>query len=249
MTPREGVKRRTPSIAERILVNAKQMYRWGYQRGIMSNMPIQHIYARSDLQIKKNSVKRVLSDEEIRLVWDALDNSRMTRKNALFVKLCLMYGCRNGEMRLSNIEHWDAGAGKWTVPAENHKTGAKSGKPIIRPFFGKAIELVNEAASLSMQGNKGPLFYNANDTTRMSNKSPLQLPYNIMQWVKRHHGVDMEHWSMHDLRRTMRTRIASFTPPHIAEMMIGHVMPGGWKVYDHHDYLEEQAESYLGNDY
>ena len=105
MTPLEGVKRRTPSIAERIIVNAKQMYRWGYQRGIMGNMPIQHIYARSDLQIKKNSFKRVLSDEEIRLVWDALDNSRMTRKNALFVKLCLMYGCRNGEMRLNDIEH------------------------------------------------------------------------------------------------------------------------------------------------
>lgn len=240
----ESIKRSTPSIAERILVNAKQMYRWGYQRNIMTNMPLQHIYAKSDLQIKKNKTQRVLNDQEIKLVWDALGNSRMSHKNAIFTKLCLMYGCRNGEMRLSNIEHWDVDAQIWTVPAENHKTGVKSGESIIRPYFGAALDLIGQAIAISPSDGHGPIFCNSGDVQRMSNKAPLQFPYNIMQWVRRHHGINMDHWSMHDLRRTMRTRISSFTRPDIAEMMIGHVMPGEQGVYDHHDYLVEQRKSY-----
>lgn len=53
----------------------------------------------------------------------------------------------------------------------------------------------------------------------------------------------MEHWSVHDLRRTARTNFSTLTEPHIAEIMLGHRMPGAWQVYDHHDYLQEQAEA------
>lgn len=244
MTLLEKVKRSAPSIAERILVNAKQMYRWGFQRNIMTSMPLQHIYAKSDLQIKKNATRRILNDKEIMLIWDALNNSKMSFKNSIFTKLCLMYGCRNGELRLSNIEHWDMDNQTWIVPAKNHKTGIKSGKPIIRPYFGDAIDLVGEAILISPNDGFGPVFCNSGDVERMSNKAPLQFPYNIMQWVRKHHGINMEHWSMHDLRRTMRTRISAFTRPDIAEMMVGHVMPGEQGVYDHHNYLSEQRESY-----
>lgn len=34
------------------------------------------------------------------------------------------------------------------------------------------------------------------------------------------------------------------TDPHIAEIMLGHRLPGEWQVYDHYQYLDEQAEAY-----
>lgn len=49
---------------------------------------------------------------------------------------------------------------------------------------------------------------------------------------------------MHDLRRTARSNFSKFTEPHVAEIMLGHKLPGVWQVYDQYDYLEEQREAY-----
>lgn len=46
---------------------------------------------------------------------------------------------------------------------------------------------------------------------------------------------------MHDLRKTARTNFSRFTEFHVAEMMLGHAIP---RVYDYHDYLEEQRAAY-----
>jgi len=235
-----------PSIAERLLVNSKQMLNWATRRKgkLVPENVIAHIGARTDLHIKKNIVTRVLSADELALVWEALDKSRMTPKNVLFVKLCMVFGCRTGEVRLSNIEHWNLDKGVWTVPPENHKTGKVTGKPLTRPIIDPVKPLVEEAMRLSSSKGEGPLFNNRESAARIGRSSILPLPYNIMQWVRRHRKVNMEHWSMHDLRRTVRTNLSDLTAPHIAETMLGHTMPGQWRVYDHYDYLPEQAAAY-----
>ena len=78
----------------------------------------------------------------------------------------------------------------------------------------------------------------------MGTGAPLQLPYNIMQWLRRHEKYEMAHWSVHDLRKTARTNFSTLTEPHIAEIMLGHKLPGSWQVYDQYDYLPEQKEAY-----
>ena len=74
--------------------------------------------------------------------------------------------------------------------------------------------------------------------------APLSLPYGIMQYLRRHEKYEMEHWSVHDLRKTARTNFSTLTDPHIAEIMLGHKLPGQWQVYDHYDYLKEQRKAY-----
>lgn len=54
----------------------------------------------------------------------------------------------------------------------------------------------------------------------------------------------MESWSVHDLRRSMRTHISEIAPPHICEIMLGHALPQIWGTYDLHEYLEPQAQAY-----
>ncbi|MCV5713436.1 integrase, partial [Escherichia coli] len=41
-----------------------------------------------------------------------------------------------------------------------------------------------------------------------------------------------------------RTNFSDLTAPHIAEIMLGHKLPGVWQVYDKSDYLEEQRKAY-----
>ncbi|MEO0436277.1 MAG: integrase family protein [Pseudomonadota bacterium] len=107
----EGLAKTKPAIAERILVNTKQLYKFAVKRRLAPANPLADIYAQEDLQIQKRATDRCLSDEEIKMLWLAVDNSRITPKNKLFVKLCLIYACRNGELRQAEKQHFDFEAG------------------------------------------------------------------------------------------------------------------------------------------
>ncbi|MCU0928066.1 MAG: site-specific integrase [Burkholderiaceae bacterium] len=228
-----------PGIAERILVNAKQMLKWALRRELIATSALAGINAKEDLQIKKLPGSRTLSGDEIARVWRAIERSRMAAKNCLFLKLCLIYGCRNGELRQAEKSHFDFERSVWTVPPGNHKLGHATGKPLLRPITPETAPLIKEAMALSAGSRY--LFTNAGSDEPMGTSAPLALPYNVMQWLMRHEKFEMEHWSIHDLRRTARTNFSTLTEPHIAEIMLGHRMPGAWQVYDHHDYLQEQA--------
>lgn len=231
-----------PGIADRILTNAKQMLKWGVKRRLIPANPLVEINAREDLQIKKVAESRSLSNEEIVRVWRAVEQSRMATKNKLFLKLCLIYGCRNGELRASEKGHFDLEKKVWTVPPENHKLGKTTGKPLLRPITPEIETLLEQAMALS--GKSKYVFTNTGSLDPMGTGAPLALPYNVMQWLRRHEGYEMAHWSIHDLRKTARTNFSTLTDPHVAEIMLGHRLPGTWQVYDHYDYLPEQAKAY-----
>lgn len=237
----EQAKKR-PGIADRILTNSKQLLKWAVKRQLIPTNVLTEINAQEDLQIKKVVGSRSLSDEEIKLVWLAINESRMSTKNKLYVKLCLVFGCRNGELRLSEKEHFDLETMVWTVPPENHKLGKSSGKPLLRPIIPEAKKLIEEAFAISGKGKY--VFNNSGTNKPMGQGAPLALPYNIMQWLRRHKNYEMKHWSIHDLRKTARTNLSSLTEPHIAEIILGHRLPGVWRVYDHYDYLPEQEKAF-----
>jgi integrase len=238
----ENLSSSVPGITERILTNAKQMLKWAVKRRLVTSNPIADINASEDLHIKNGVGTRSLSDEEICLVWRAITKSRMAHKNKLFVKLCLVFGCRNGELRLSEKAHFDLDNNIWTIPPENHKLGKMTNKPLLRPIIPEVKELIREALLLSETGKH--LFNNSGTNSPMGRSAPLALPYNTMQWLRRHEGYNMEHWSLHDLRKTARTNLSELTEPHVAEIMLGHKLPGSWQVYDHYDYIKEQAVAY-----
>jgi len=231
-----------PAICSRVLTNAKQMYKWAIKRHLVESNPLADINAKEDLRIVKSKGTRVLSDSEIKYLWEALESTRMHPRNQIWIKLCLLYGCRLSEIRLSHKSHFDMKNKVWTVPAENHKMGGVTRKPLVRPLLPIAAEWVEEASKLS----NSPIYL---ITAKGSDKPPadrahLSLSLRIQQWVWRHRQFAMEHWSMHDLRRTARTNFSSLTEYHIAEIMLGHALPGQHAVYDHYDYLEEQRVAY-----
>jgi len=75
-----------PGIAARILINAKQMYKWGIRRERLNVNPLATINTREDLRIRKRIGTRTLSGDEIARVWRAIERSRMAAKNRLFLK-------------------------------------------------------------------------------------------------------------------------------------------------------------------
>jgi len=238
----ETLAKDKPFIASRILTNAKQLLKWGVKRQLLELNYLADIQAKEDLQVKKVAGSRALTDSEIQGVWLAIDESRMSPRNKLFVKLCLIYGCRNGELRLAKKEHFDFETRIWTVPSQNHKMGRMSKKAIVRPIIDKTETLIKDL--ISMSGDSEYLMPSEDINQPLTASFGLSLPYGIMQWLRKHHDIEMPHFSLHDLRRTARTNFSTLTQPHIAEIMLGHSLGGVWQVYDQHDYLNEQAIAY-----
>jgi len=242
MSALERINASYPHIASRVLTNTKYIYRWAGRRELVRTHPLEHIQAKADLNIKKEQGHRALSDDELWLLWRASTRSRMARKNQLFLMLCLAFGCRNGELRNAEKKHFDFERGTWTVPWQNHKTGKKTRKPIIRPIIAGVDDLIREAMSLSQSARY--LFSHISKDEPVKHTAYISLPYGVRQWVRKHHEIEMEHWAVHDLRRTARTNFSRLTEPHIAEIMLGHKLPGVWEVYDKYGYIDEQRSAY-----
>lgn len=234
----EPLAEEKPSIAERILANTKQMYNWAIKREICFTNPLANIDAKNDLNIEYIPKDRTLSDREIAFVWQGLMRSRMYIRNRIFIQLCLIYGCRSGELRVAEKSHLNREQMIWFVPPENHKNGDKTKKPIIRPLIPETLQLFDLAATL----NDSNYFFvtGKNKNQPVSRGALLSLPYDLTEYLLREEDIKIDHWSLHDLRRTFRTNMSTITEPHIAEIMLGHVLPKIWRAYDKHDYLDEQ---------
>lgn len=232
-----------PRIAERVLGNIKQVHKWAFRRGLVKNQPLAIISAKEDLGVnRKKTAGRALCDEEINIVWHAMERSRMPLRSKIFVKLVLLYGCRPGELTNAKQSEFDLDQGVWEIPPERHKTGKVTEKPLRRPIIDEVKPLILQAMSLSH--NPELLFSGEAKPIPLNDRSVLSFPYNIMRVAENQMNTKMLHWSMYDLRKTARTNWSTLAEPHVCELMLGHSLPGVWQVYDRHDYIAEQAKAY-----
>ncbi|MDE1497163.1 site-specific integrase [Xenorhabdus bovienii] len=236
----EDVTKQHPSIGVRILNNAKNAHRWAVRRGMTKITPLSDVLI-SDLGRKKtNKDDSTLSEERLIVLFKIIDSPSYNPRNALIIKLCLLFGCRIGELLKAKVTDFDYEKNIWIIPPENHKTGAKSQKPIIRPIVLEARELIKQAKTLN-RGSEHLFIVSSGKP--FAEGSHLQ----IINSLNKKMSSYFEHytpWSIHDLRKTMRTGISDLTSPHVAEIMLGHKLPGVWQVYDKHTYLNEQREAY-----
>ncbi|MEQ1962371.1 site-specific integrase [Xenorhabdus khoisanae] len=245
----ESVTKKTPSIGTRILTYSKSAHRWAVRRGMTNFTPLSDVIT-SDLGGKNTDSdiddfdsevgERTLSEEELVVLFQLINAPKYNPRNALIIKFCLLFGCRIGELFKAKVSDFDYEKNVWIIPPKNHKTGRRSKKPLIRPIIPAAKELIEQAKRLNHGSSylftisSGEPFARGSHVTItkiLNKRMSIYLP-------------DYENWSIHDLRRTMRTGVSELTPPHVAEIMVGHKLPGVWQVYDKHTYLNEQREAY-----
>lgn len=235
----EVLAERYPAVADKVLQNTKLAHAWGIRRGIINNSPLANVSS-ADLGIVENQGERVLSDDEIRLLFSLIDEPSYNLRNRCIIKLCLLYGNRIGELMKAKVKHFDFTERVWTVPPENHKTGRKSKKPILRPIIDPAEVLLRELIAIN---NGSEYLLPSPNGGKLTQGGHLYIPVLLNKKMAPHFD-EYTTWSIHDLRKTMRTRMSEITAPHVAEIMVGHKLPGVWQVYDKYTYLNEQRKGY-----
>lgn len=180
------------------------------------------------------SGKRNLNDKEIGAFWHAVTDSTITIQNQLMLKLLLLTGCRGVEIRLAKKSEFDLEGRVWRVPDENSKTR----EPFERGLSAKAVELLKEAFALYKD------FSQVFPPAAKKEDRPMAAGVLLNLAKQLREDMDIEHWAIHDLRRTAKTKMSELgVLPHVSEKVLGHKLGGVLAVYDQHSYLKEQQEA------
>lgn len=177
--------------------------------------------------------KRNLSFSELKVLLIDLPNWRTEPANVRLMHFLLGCGQRISavlEMRWSEI---DLEQMVWLLPASSEDRHTKSLESRKVPLSNYLVDLLKEQRE--------------NVSIRWKLVWPqltvdkVQEPAAVRALIKRNLPESFERFSPHDLRRTFISRCSEMGLDIVAiEKTVGHQLPGMLKVYNHHDYLDEQ---------
>lgn len=232
------IERGATTHAGKVLAIIKQMFGYAVSMGFLDSNPAEPL-KKASLGIESNVRTRVLTDKEIRIFWDKLNqNKSLVTRVAL--QLLLLLGVRSGELRLSRWADVDTENRTLTIPVEHQKLSLKQAKqasPFIVPLSPFALGLLEQLQHVGGMGNEY-IFIGAKGDKPITDKVFGRAVRRMLP------DMGVERFTPHDLRRTLRTRLSEQgVPPHIAEKCLNHSMGRIIQTYNQYDYLEERREA------
>jgi integrase len=150
-------------------------------------------------------------------------------------RLLLLTGARKTEVAGGQWRELDLHKKLWMVPPERFKSNATH----LVPLSDQAVAVLRELPRFT----KGDHLF----TTTLGEKHVTgfsRAKAEVDKLVGERLGASPPPWVIHDIRRTVRTRLASLrVPDMVAEMVIGHGRKGLQRVYDQHTYEAEMREA------
>jgi len=228
----DKVRERARVTANRLQSEVVRMFNFAAERGIIEYSPLTHLRKK-----KETPRERVLTTEEIKLVWDALDleNAKIDiyRVTKLALQLALVTGQRIGA--IVGMTERELKGSLWVRSADRNRKAKES---ITIPLSAMALEIIEQARIYSGDGEF--LF-------RSPQTEGVPLTSRCLSMAIKRHWAEMgieEQFTPHDLRRTVRTRLAEIgIDDVVAERLMGHKLQGMLAVYNRHDYATEKRQA------
>lgn len=190
--------------------------------------------------------KRVLSAAEMGQLIHWLNNFPRTTEDVL--TLYLWTGTRGAEIVAMHASEISSVADQlwWTIPKAKTKNARRDSAGDVRvPLIGRARAVVLRRREANPGGY---LFPSETAVGHMQQKAVglavwMHQPYCRVRPDYQRARLPVTHWSPHDLRRSVRTMLASLgCPDDVAEAVLGHVQPGIKGVYNLHKYDAERLD-------
>ena len=216
-------------MADRTLAHFRKALTWHAIRDDLFNSPI----VKGMALIRPQDIERdrVLKDDEIRSLWDALDTLRGSYP--IVIRLLLLTAQRVNT--LLSIREDEIEDDVWSVPASRDKSKRKQEVPLTPRILAILDQLPKprDEGFYFTTNHKVPLAY--------SSKFKLSLDAAIAKSREKNGLRKMPPWRIHDLRRTARTLMSrAGVRPDISELVLGHTVKGIKKTYDHYEFREEK---------
>lgn len=228
-----------PVMADRVLAWVRKLLNWQATRDDDYTPPIIPGMART--KPAERSRERILTDDEIRLLWPILSE---TGSYGALCQILLLTGQRKAKVAAMQWEDISED-GVWTIPTAPREKGNPGAVKLPK----MALDIIR--AQKKVAGN--PYVFAGRGAGHISAGSPAKrdLDARILDALReraKEAGADPAKvkapppFTLHDFRRSARSLMAAAgVDSEIAERVIGHKIAGVRGVYDRHDYADEKA--------
>ena len=217
------VARGSPVTSNRTLAWLRRMCSWAIERGLIIANP----FAGIKPPAAERARDRVLSDDELKAVWEAAD--ALEPVYAGFIKLLILTGQRLREVSEMEWKEIDLNAKLWTLPAARAKNSIEHSIPLSD----QAVDILRSLPRIA--GSEFVFTINGRNPIRGTHSVKRQIdtlvPY-IPPWV------------LHDIRRTVASGMARLgVNLPVIEKLLNHVsgsFAGIVGVYQRHSFADEK---------
>jgi integrase len=224
---------RGPAASNRVRASLSAYLTWCAREGYVDANPVSF----TNQAVEKGARTRVLSDDELRTIWVALDDDQY----GAILKLLMLTAARRTEISDLTWAEVDFDAATITLPPERTKNGREHIIPLSEPA---RVILAAQPRRVNADGSERNQVFGLR-----SRKGGLQ------DWSSRKPRLDARitaardgkplDWTLHDFRRSISTALHERfgVLPHVVEAILGHV--GGHKAgvagtYNQAIYLDER---------
>jgi integrase len=243
----DDVAARAPVSANRLQQVVRKMFRWAVRQGLIEHSPANEIDPPGGREAPRD---RALTDDEIAEVWRAAGNLEAPYRQ--FVQMLMIVGQRRGEVAGMRRDELTEDRTLWTIGRARMKGGLPHEVPL--PAMARAVL---QALPAPAEGKpRSPYIFESRRREGQSIGAFQEIKEALDQHILtarrealQQAGRDpaevqpMMHWTMHDLRRTMRSNLSKLRlDPEICERVLAHIPAGIRRTYDVHQYRDEKRE-------
>jgi integrase len=215
----DKVMKRGPSAAVTFWKVAKAFFSWCESREDDFVSPARSIKRPA----KERSRDRVLSDDELKLTWQAADTAGGAA--GALVKMLILTGARRNEM--TELARHEITADAIELPGERTKNGFPHRVPLT-PVMRTVLDALPPSGKYVMNASDRPM---GDHSSAKEKVAPAIRP-----------------WTLHDLRRSFASGLQRLgVPPHIVELALNHrsgTFRGVAGIYQRHRYEKEVWEAF-----
>lgn len=218
--------------ANRARAALSALFSWAIGEGLANDNPVMGTN-KATAEVARD---RVLSDDEIALVWKHAGSGDY----GTIIKLLILTACRREEvaaMRWSEIK-----VSLWSIPGERTKNGLSL--DLTLPAF--AIEMLS---GLHARDGRDLVFGSRDGPFSGWSKAKAELDERMLADLRQHDGpkAQLAPWRLHDLRRTAATRMGDLgVQPHVVEALLNHISghrAGVAGIYNRATYAAEKRDA------
>ena len=207
-----------PISANRLRAALSAMWTWGLRTGLINadTNPVTFT-----VRQRENTRDRTLSGAELKTIWRATDDGKDYSR---IVRLCLLTGCRREEI---GGLRWEEIQNDRIVLGPDRMKGNLAHEIALLPMISSALPKCPDDTGGCVFGRRGTGFSGWS-------KSKINLDAKLADL-----GVEIPAWGLHDLRRTLSTRLHDAgVEPLIVEALLAHKQQGVAAVYNRASFRE-----------
>ena len=225
-------KDRGPIAANRARATLSSFFGWAMGEGLAAHNPVVGTNKPMKNEIAR---ERVLTDAELAKIWKATKDDDYGR----IVRLLMLTGQRRDEVGAIVKSEISVPDCRWNIPSAR----TKNGRTHEVPLSDTALDILKAALKVEGREDREVIFGETDNGFSGWSKCKEALD----QRIKDAAGKALVPWRLHDLRRTVATRMADLgVLPHVIEAVLNHISghKGGIAgVYNRASYAAEKRQA------